>query len=68
MTEPTLPNPCTTAVACSGLILSSPSASAMQNTTPRPVASLRPTHPPSSTGLPVTISGHAYPTFMEYVS
>ena len=27
--------------------------------TPRPVASFRPTHPPSSTGLPVTISGQA---------
>ena len=35
------------------------SASMTQYTTPRPVASRRPTQPPSSTGLPVTISGQA---------
>ena len=54
-----------TAVASTGRILSSSIACRMQYTTPRPVASRRPTHPPSSTGLPVTISGQAYPTRIE---
>ncbi len=64
VTDPTLPKPCTTAVAVSGRIFSSSRAAMAVITTPRPVASRRPTIPPISTGLPVTISGQAYPTFM----
>ncbi len=37
-------------------------------TTPIPVASGRSTEPPTESGLPVTISGTAWPTCIEYVS
>ena len=37
-------------------------------TTPAPVASRRKTEPPIEIGLPVTISGTAWPTCIEYVS
>ena len=37
-------------------------------TTPAPVASCRKTEPPIEIGLPVTISGTAWPTCIEYVS
>jgi hypothetical protein len=37
-------------------------------TTPAPVASWRKTDPPIEIGLPVTTSGTAYPSCIEYVS
>ena len=37
-------------------------------TTPIPVASGRSTEPPTDSGFPVTISGTAWPTCIEYVS
>ena len=37
-------------------------------TTPAPVASCLNTEPPIAIGLPVTISGTAYPRCIEYVS
>ena len=40
----------------------------MTITTPAPVASWRKTEPPIEMGLPVTISGTACPTCIEYVS
>ena len=40
----------------------------MTITTPAPVASWRKTDPPIEIGFPVTISGTAWPTCIEYVS
>ena len=40
----------------------------MQIVTPRPVASRRPSEPPSTTGLPVTMAVSVRPTCIEYVS
>ena len=40
----------------------------MTITTPAPVASCRKTEPPIEIGFPVTTSGTAYPTCIEYVS
>ena len=40
----------------------------MTNATPRPVASVRPRDPPSSTGLPVTTSGECLPVIIVTVS
>ncbi len=51
--------------------MSSPMVSVARLTryaTPRPVASRRPSEPPSSTGLPVTMLGTVWPMCTEYVS
>jgi hypothetical protein len=49
-------------------ILRAVAASRMQYVMPRLVAFSRPSEPPMSTGLPVTMAGTAWPTFIEYVS
>ena len=36
--------------------------------TPRPVASTRPSEPPSTSGLPVTTAGELLPEVLEYSS
>ena len=54
---PTFPNPwITTRLPLSGIPKSRP-YSIMTYMTPRPVASSRPSEPPSDTGLPVTTAG-----------
>ena len=63
--EPTLPNPWTTAVAPFIVICNVSSARSARNTTPRPVASRRPSVPPDATGLPVTISVTVRPWYIE---
>ncbi len=57
--------PRTIAVAPVGLRPISSIARAARCATPRPVASRRPTVPPVSTGLPVTISLTVLPWYME---
>ncbi len=62
--EPTLPNPCTATVA---VLMSKPRCladSRAEIITPRPVASRRPSDPPSSSGLPVTTAVDVWPTCM----
>ena len=50
--EPTLPKPCTIAVASLGATPSASRARKARNATPWPVASRRPRVPPEPTGLP----------------
>ncbi len=63
--EPTLPKPCTTAVAPLSLMCLSFITRRARCATPRPVASRRPSVPPARTGLPVTISVTVRPACME---
>ena len=63
--EPALPKPWTTTRAPSSGIATCLTASTMQKTAPRAVASLRPSEPPSEMGLPVTTPGTVYPTCIE---
>ena len=65
---PTLPKPWTTQRCSARFQPSRSQARAITITTPAPVASWRKTEPPIEIGLPVTISGTAYPTCIEYVS
>ena len=65
---PTLPNPWTTQRCSESLQPSRSHARATTITTPAPVASWRKTEPPIEIGLPVTISGTAWPRCIEYVS
>ncbi len=67
-TAPTLPKPCT---ATRAPLISRPilrAASEPTTNTPRPVASWRPSEPPSEIGLPVTTPVAVLPEFIEYVS
>ena len=57
VTRPTSPKPWTATRAPSTGIPRCRQTSTMQVTTPRPVASVRPSEPPISTGLPVTTPG-----------
>ncbi len=64
-TLPTLPKPCTTMRAP---LISRPrlrAASTPTTNTPRPVASRRPSEPPSEIGLPVTTPVDVLPSFIE---
>ena len=65
---PTFPKPWTTQRCSASDQPSRSHARAMTMTTPAPVASCRNTEPPIEIGLPVTISGTAYPRCIEYVS
>ena len=65
---PTLPNPWTTHRCSASFHPSRSQARATTITTPAPVASCRNTEPPIEIGLPVTISGTAWPRCIEYVS
>ena len=65
---PTLPKPCTTQRCSASLQPSRSQARATTITTPAPVASCLNTEPPIEIGLPVTISGTAWPFCIEYVS
>src|SRR5207237_772682 len=67
-TPPTLRHPWTTQRCSSSRHPSRSHARATTITTPAPVASCRKSEPPSEIGLPVTISGTACPTCIEYVS
>ncbi len=62
---PTLPKPCTATRAPSSTSPVRRAASTPTVNTPRPVASTRPSEPPSSTGLPVTTPVAVAPVFME---
>src|SRR5216684_2106787 len=67
-TDPTLPNPW---MATDAPLMSNPRCfadSRVAIVTPRPVASWRPSDPPSSSGLPVTTAVSVWPTCMLYVS
>ena len=66
--RPTLPNPWTTQRCSASGQPRRSQARSVTMTTPAPVASCRKTEPPMATGLPVTISGTAWPTCIEYVS
>ncbi len=66
--EPTLPNPC---IATFSPSISRPwrrRVSRRQKKTPRPVASSRPSEPPTASGLPVTTLSTEWPLFIEKVS
>ncbi len=65
---PTLPNPCTTTVASFNGMSRLRAHSLRQIAVPLPVASVRPSLPPSSMGFPVTTSGTEYPCMTLYVS
>ena len=62
---PTLPKPCTATRAPSMLRPICAAASQAMVNTPRPVASRRPSEPPTSTGLPVTTPVAVSPMFIE---
>ena len=62
---PTLPKPWTTQRCSARFQPSRSQARAVTITTPAPVASWRKTEPPIEIGLPVTISGTAWPTCIE---
>ena len=64
-TAPTLPNPWTATLRPSSFSFLIRRISSSTNTTPRPVAMSRPSVPPSTIGLPVTISGTGWPTCWE---
>ena len=62
---PTLPKPCTATVrfcSCSSFFRT---ASWMQYSEPRAVASSRPSEPPTLSGLPVTTPSTEWPLFIE---
>src|SRR5581483_10583569 len=67
-TPPTLPKPWTTQRSPDRSQPSRSQARSITITTPAPVASARKTDPPIAIGFPVTISGTAWPTCIEYVS
>ncbi len=53
--RPTLPKPCTAAVASRGSMPARSSANRATDATPSDVAAARPCEPPSESGLPVTV-------------
>ena len=61
---PTLPKPCTAIRAPSSFTPTFRMAASPVTNTPRPVASARPSDPPSATGLPVTTPVAVLPVFM----
>ena len=63
-----MPNPCTTHRCSLSFQPRRSQARAIVITTPAPVASCLNTEPPIEIGLPVTISGTAWPFCIEYVS
>jgi hypothetical protein len=63
-----LPNPCTAAVARAALIPRLPRAARLTWTTPRDVASARPSEPPRLIGLLVTTPRTVCPRLTESVS
>ena len=67
-TPPTLPKPWTTQRWSARFQPRRSHARSITITTPAPVASWRNTEPPIEIGLPVTISGTAWPICIEYVS
>ena len=68
MTLPTLPKPCTATWVSSGRFPARLMTSSVTNATPRPVASVRPREPPSSTGFPVTTADECCPVIIVTVS
>ena len=65
---PALPNPSTATVAWRGSSPRCAQARRATTATPRPVASLRPSLPPTESGLPVTAAGIEYPALIDMVS
>ncbi len=66
--EATLPKPWMATRWPSSFSPRASAAASSVNVTPRPVASRRPSEPPSETGFPVTQPGTVWPACMEYVS
>ena len=65
---PTLPKPCTATRMPASERSCFATASRMQYSAPRAVASSRPSDPPIVSGLPVTTPRTEWPLFIEYVS